>query len=435
MKAIEVPRPLDRVLVVWCQQLCLDDPRGRHDGRGHRDERGRRERSFAHLVDAVGCLCPATRVITPGICAFPSRAAARYFGGEHELARNVQEAIRSVEDPETGHSVTAGIGVADGMLAAMLAARLALAVGEERSPAAEEPLVVPPGGTPELLAGWPVEEMGDPEVWGLLRQLGIRTLGDLAALPEEQVRARFGAGVSAWQAAARGLRFDLPPGYLPTPGTSRTGRAGRERAGRERAGQEQAGAGSGGARQPDFWGGEDGSTARMAQAAAAVRELLGPDAVSVGRTSGGRSPGERGHLVPWTGPIPPPMPAPETLPWPGSIMKPSPALVPEHPMPAELCTGDGRQVGVSARGLLDAVPELLSLRGVPRSLPRDTGSTWGRGSTWEKVAGWAGPWPADERWWSPARRRRARLQVLTAGGDAYLLSVERGRWTWEATYD
>ncbi len=52
------------------------------------------------------------------------------------------------------------------------------------------------------------------------------------------------------------------------------------------------------------------------------------------------------------------------------------------------------------------------------------------------VAAWAGPWPVDERWWDPrGHRRRARLQVATTDGVAYLLAVESGRWSVEATYD
>jgi hypothetical protein len=39
-----------------------------------------------------------------------------------------------------------------------------------------------------------------------------------------------------------------------------------------------------------------------------------------------------------------------------------------------------------------------------------------------------------ERWWS-VRRRRARLQVVTADGVARLLCTERGQWWVEALYD
>jgi protein ImuB len=52
------------------------------------------------------------------------------------------------------------------------------------------------------------------------------------------------------------------------------------------------------------------------------------------------------------------------------------------------------------------------------------------------VAAWAGPWPADERWWdTERRRRRARFQVVTADGQAHLVALESGRWWVTATYD
>jgi protein ImuB len=63
-------------------------------------------------------------------------------------------------------------------------------------------------------------------------------------------------------------------------------------------------------------------------------------------------------------------------------------------------------------------------------------ATVAAGGQRDEVVAWAGPWPYDERWWDPGRhRRRARLQVATAGGAAHLLAVEGGRWWVEATYD
>jgi len=50
------------------------------------------------------------------------------------------------------------------------------------------------------------------------------------------------------------------------------------------------------------------------------------------------------------------------------------------------------------------------------------------------VLAWGGPWPVTERWWS-VRRRRARLQLVTADGVARLLCTERGQWWVEALYD
>ncbi|MHB1597629.1 MAG: hypothetical protein ACYCXY_01830 [Acidimicrobiales bacterium] len=42
----------------------------------------------------------------------------------------------------------------------------------------------------------------------------------------------------------------------------------------------------------------------------------------------------------------------------------------------------------------------------------------------------------DGKWWDgPSRRRRARLQVVTATGEATLLALERGSWSAEGIYD
>jgi protein ImuB len=89
-----------------------------------------------------------------------------------------------------------------------------------------------------------------------------------------------------------------------------------------------------------------------------------------------------------------------------------------RPRPAELLAADGAPVVVSGRSAASGAPAWLSVDGGPPV----------------RVTGWAGPWPADERWWEPAGRRRARFQLTTEDGDACLLFVEGGRWWWEASY-
>jgi protein ImuB len=92
----------------------------------------------------------------------------------------------------------------------------------------------------------------------------------------------------------------------------------------------------------------------------------------------------------------------------------------EEPVPAEVVDAAGRPVAVTGRGLVTAAPARLSIAG----------------ERWADVSGWAGPWPVDERWWDGgAHRRRARFQLLTVSGTAVLLSVQRGRWWVEGTYD
>lgn len=54
------------------------------------------------------------------------------------------------------------------------------------------------------------------------------------------------------------------------------------------------------------------------------------------------------------------------------------------------------------------------------------------------VLAWAGPWPADERWWSPVQaRRRAWMQVVLDGEEpsAFLLALESGSWLLAGVYD
>jgi protein ImuB len=179
-----------------------------------------------------------------------------------------------------------------------------------------------------------------------------------------------------------------------------------------------------------FWGGSTDADLRAARAFAAVQHLLGPGAVVTPRLQGGRSPAERARFVTWTAPAErtPTGGVPagggssnlvtaDPDPWPGRIPPPAPAVVHPTPLDAELADPAGKAVEVSGRGLLTTTPDRLSVAGGP----------------WAPVDAWAGPWPADERWWSRSRRRAARLQAVT-GPAAYLLVAERGRWWVEATY-
>jgi protein ImuB len=139
---------------------------------------------------------------------------------------------------------------------------------------------------------------------------------------------------------------------------------------------------------------------------------------------GGRGPGEQLTLVPAAAvDLTEARPATRsdwvTAPWPGRIPAPAPALVHADPVPLEVHDEHGEVVGVDGRGLLSAPPVTISVAAGP----------------WQELTGWAGPWPAEERWWDPAaHRRRARFQLVVAGA-AHLAMLEGGRWWIEATYD
>jgi protein ImuB len=173
-----------------------------------------------------------------------------------------------------------------------------------------------------------------------------------------------------------------------------------------------------GGRQLGLWGAVSETDRRAARGLDRLRGMLGPEAVFLGRLSGGRAPADRGRLVPWG--EEPPAAAAADPPWPGRHPLPAPALVHPEPLTAEVSGPGGEPVEVSARGRLSAAPERLSIGGGPGTA----------------VVAWAGPWLSDERWWDrAARRRRARFQLLDAEQRAHLCSVERGRWWVEATYD
>jgi len=177
-----------RIMVVRCPPLCGPDasPAGPQAAR-----------LFERVIGAVTGFCPNVEATELGVCAFGARGPARYFGGEGALASKIIAAVAEL-------SVESRIGVADGMFAALLAARRA-----EPIDPAEPVLVIPPGGTAGFLAAQPVSVLADQDLAGLLKRLGLLTLGDLAALPTSDVASRFGDAGEAVHRLARGL--DLRP--------------------------------------------------------------------------------------------------------------------------------------------------------------------------------------------------------------------------------
>ena len=156
-------------------------------------------RAFEPVVAALEVVCPTVEVARPGLCALVTKGPARYFGGDDALVSVVGSALTdsnrrfpALEGTET--AIGAGgarIGIADGRFASALAARRGL--------------VVPPGRAAAFLAPLPVDLLGRPALVDLFVRLGLRTLGDVAALPSRQVASRFGAEGIAAHRLARGL--------------------------------------------------------------------------------------------------------------------------------------------------------------------------------------------------------------------------------------
>jgi protein ImuB len=178
-------------------------------------------------------------------------------------------------------------------------------------------------------------------------------------------------------------------------------------------------------RQLGFWGSDAATGERAVRAVTRVQGLLGPGSVTVPERRGGRDPGEvvvrvGAEAVDLDGDRPSVDPAWVAPPWPGRLPAPSPATVHPRPLPAQVAGSDGHPVAVSGRGVVSVAPARCRVDGGP----------------WLAVRAWAGPWPVDERWWDPARRRRrARFQLLLADGSAHLAVLEAGTWQISATYD
>ena len=470
--------PPARVLVVRCPEWPVPpDPDA--------------ARAFEQVVSLVEELCPRVEVLWPGACALGARGPARYFGGEEALAGKIIEAV-------TGGGFACQAGIADGLFAAQLAARTAVPVtvvppGQAREFLAPYPVgVLDSAEMAELLPRLDSEGMTE-----LLPRLGIVTLGDLARLPASQAVNRFGVAGGIAHRLARGLdprplaarpptaglsvsaEFD-PPAPLAEPvvfaakalaermhaGLAARGLAcvrvqvqvisedGQEHARLWRhdgllsalavaervrwqlAGWRPDGPGDeahpGGivllrltpdllvrahGRQLGLWGDAVVSD-RVARAALRVQAMLGHGAVTRPVAAGGRSPAEQATLVPFGDARDPERPP--GRPWPGRIPVPVPATVCQDPLPARVTDATGAPVTVTGRALLSAPPARMSASG-------------GR---WLAITAWAGPWPVAERWWRPqAARRRARFQLVTEDGAAWLAAVQDGRWQIEARYD
>ena len=495
-----------RVMAVCCPDLGAIEP-GPDAQRFEADAAQRfgadAAQRFEQVIAAVTEFCPWVEAVEPGVCAFGVRGPARYFGGETVLARKIIAALAEVGEQ-------ARVGAADGLFAALLAAR-----------GAERILVIPPGETAEYLARQPVSVLPGQvpdghDLAGLLTRLGLRTLGDLAALPAGDVAGRFGAAGEAAHRLAGGLgapplavrppaedlsvtrEFDPPEtlaepvvfaakalaerlhdglaargltcvrvqveatwadgresrrlwrhdGLLSAAGVAdrvrwqldgwRAAPAGPEPGGPEPGGPELGGPEPGGGERADggvvvlrlapdhlvratghqlaLWG-EAVVTDAVARAAMRVQALLGHQAVLRPVLDGGRDVCDQVTLVPFGEKTEPRLDP--GAPWPGRVMGPAPAVV--HPFAREADVTDeaGAAITVSGRCVTSAAPAWLTVDGEPPL----------------RVTGWAGPWPLSERWWDPAAtRRRARFQLLTGDGRAWLAAVQDGRWLIEASH-
>lgn len=453
-------------------------------------------RAFESIVASLDALTPRVEMTEPGQVAFPTRGPSRFFGGDDALALRTLAIVRQAVSAQSASQAAphCHVGVADGPFAAALAARAApgppVVIPPGGAPAFLAPLPITTLERPDLvdvLSRLGLHTLGAlaalpaPDVlarfgaegllaWRLASGLDERPPAttpppaDLTVSAEldppadtvapaafmarglaEELHRRLWARGSActrvvigaetehgerlervWRAEgaltaaaiADRLRWQLD-GWLqgsarhrPTAGISRLWLAPDEVV-------------PAGGRQLGFWGSDAATADRASRAVARVQGLLGSGSVAVPEWRGSRDPATQIALV-----------AAEAVDltverpgahrdrvvgaWPGRLPTPAPARVHSVPLSADVVDSDGHALEVSGRGALSASPARLSVSGAP----------------WTEVVEWAGPWPLEERWWDSARgRRRARLQLVTADGQARLVVLEQGRWHVTATYD
>ncbi len=162
------------------------------------DNADRDANAFEPVLLAVEELRPGVAPLRPGLLAV--HAPGRYYGSETAAGAVIAEQLVELGVWDCR------IGVADDLFTAEQAARRA---------EPQDSFVVPAGGSPTFLRELPVDVLDDTDVVSLLRRLGVRTLGDLAALPADDVQARFGAYGAKVHRLARG--DDTTPLATRTP--------------------------------------------------------------------------------------------------------------------------------------------------------------------------------------------------------------------------
>lgn len=163
---------------------------------------------FEPVVQALDAVVPGIEVLRPGLFVFSAAGALRFHGGVEEVVTRVVDAVATA-------GTECQVGLADELPTAVLGARGSA--------------LLEPDGDADYLAGLPVDALvvepalGDPdelaELVGLLHRLGVRTLGDFAALPLRDVATRFGEAGAVAHRIARAVPW-RPPSVTAVPAGS-----------------------------------------------------------------------------------------------------------------------------------------------------------------------------------------------------------------------
>ena len=166
---------------------------------------GRDARHFERVTAAVDEVVPRAEVLRPGLLVMPARGAARYFGSERAASERLVDAVAAA-------GAECQVGIADQMPTAVFAARAGR--------------IVDPGADASFLAALSIRQLatepslaapGRDDLADLLWRMGIRSIGQFAALLRTDVASRFGADAIAAHRFARGEATRGPSGREPPP--------------------------------------------------------------------------------------------------------------------------------------------------------------------------------------------------------------------------
>ena len=464
-------------------------------------------RIFEPVIAAIEEIMPGVVLIRPGLCAIRSAGPARYYGGEAQAASILLRTLSSIGLTE------ARVGIADGPFAAEQAARIVQSTAQpgfpaqqtaqpgfpaQQGPAGDAVRIIVPGGSPEFLRTFPLEVLSCPKLAVLLRRLGIRTLGDFAALKAADVGHRFGTDGLLAHRKASGLDHQnivgrTPPPQLDVgldlePPLSRIDQlafAFRQSADRFVAGLRSAGLVCTALRvrlhtdsgelsehlwqHPRWFDADDvldrvrwqlqgGGSIDHGLSSPIVRVQVAPEIVEdlSDHADGlwGTGPDERihhglsrvqsmlGHGAILTAIIAG-----------GRMLVDRRVFIPWGDSPSLPAAAAGKNKDPPWPGRLPGpVPATVFEEPRPVAVLDATGDSVdvdGRGlltaaPEWflppddgdpRPVSYWGGPWPVEERWWDASGRRLNRFQLVDTTGAAWLLLLEEHHWWAEASYD
>ncbi|MCM3504765.1 MULTISPECIES: DNA polymerase Y family protein [unclassified Curtobacterium] len=441
-------------------------------------------RAFEPVIRAIEEAVPGVEVLRPGTIALRSRGPARYYGGERAAAAT----LAGIAADHGAPGVRAG--VADTPFAAEQAARSRPVRPGERV------RIVPVGGSAPFLADLPLGVLGDPDLAMVLGRLGIATLGDFAALGDEQVRDRFGVagaflhrlagGRDPREVAARAVPPELRVEASFEPPLDRADqvafafrRSADDFAARLRAaGLVATTIRVGIVDERDLllertwvhprwfdaadvvdrvrWqlaGGVDPSGLEAPVVQVVLEPVAVDDASNHERGLWGTGPDERVHhalarvqgLVGHEGVVTPRIGGGRTLaervvlvPWGDAPVGGERALatVRDRPWPGRLPGPPPATVLERPRpvDVVAAGGDTVDVddRGALTAVPERFRAEGERGGRFASVTAWAGPWPLVVRWWEAGGRRLHRLQVVDDDGRAWYLVLADHRWWAEA---